>query len=322
MKQIMKRFPLLALGIIVFLAGCGGSGMVTEPSNNGIETLDTDHWMPNIQADRAQLEQEEWIRATDDVALHAIVHRPADSSTERKYPGLVLIPGSLQTGESWHAAWKKSNAWEFVDAGLIVLVYDSRGRGLSGGEEDFNGHRQQDDLRTVIEWFCARDDVLPGGIGIASSSWGITVASGTLARYPDLQVRFLLDREGADNRYVITQWDDPEWVELMGGHGTSDDEFWSEREAIRYIGQIRCPYFRLQSRFDHALHRFYVDHAINLVNAAVAGASPYVRLNDMPPDVTYDLGRAWEYEWYDISDADEVFYRSVLEAMSFTTVLE
>jgi hypothetical protein len=322
MKRILRKFSVPALLAIIAIAGCGGSGAVMDPIAYNPEAYLPGHWMPGIQAGREQVEQEEWVRAADDIGLHTIVHRPADSSPENRYPGLILIPGSLQTAQAWHAKWNKSNAWEFVDAGLIVLIYDSRGRGLSGGQEDFNGHLNQDDLKTIIEWLSSRDDVLPGGIGIATSSWGITVASGTLARYPDLPIRFLLDREGADNRYVITQWDDPEWVASMGGHGTWDDEFWSEREAIRYIGDITCPYFRLQSNFDHALNRFYVAHAIHMVNAAVEGASPYVRLNGMPPNVTYDTERAREYEWYDIKDADVMFYLSVLESMSLTTELE
>jgi pimeloyl-ACP methyl ester carboxylesterase len=255
------------------------------------------------------------------MGLHAVLHRPADSSPSRKYPGLLLVPGGLMAGASWHATWRKSNAWNFVDAGLIVLIYDARGRGWSGGEEDFDGPIQQDDLATVIEWLNARDDVLPGAIGVASSSWGITVASGALSRHPDLPARFLVDLEGAGDRYEMTQWDDPKWLEIMHGHSTSDDEFWKDREAIRFVGGIACPYFRLQSNCDHAFDRFYVDHAINMVNGAVNGESPYVRLNDMPPNRTYDLAHAHDYHWFPVGDTDETFYYAVLGAFCTTTHL-
>jgi len=325
----MRPILLIGLGFLILAAiiGCGGGGgnpiqpwdpFTDDPS---LDPSDIPHWTPDPQNDREQVQEDVWIRTADDLGLHGIIHRPADSSPTNRYPGLLLIPGGLQAGHAWHARWRKSNAWEFVDAGLIVLVYDARGRGWSGGEEDYNGPVHQSDLRDVIEWFNDREEVVPGGIGIATSSWGITVAAGALAGHPDLEVRFILDLEGAHDRYVMTQWDDPQWLEIMHGHGTWDDDFWKDREAITFIGDVACPYYRIQSSLDHAFDVFYVDHAIAMVNAAVAGESPYVRLNDMTPNQTYDPDKASEYRWYPIDHIDETFYNAVLGAMSFTTEL-
>jgi len=320
---------LVVLSALVVLPGCGSGGDPVSPNPSDPFTDDPDldpsgipHWTPDYQNDREQVQEDEWLKTVDDIGIHLMVHRPADSSSENQYPGLILVPGGLQAGHAWHARWRQSNAWEFVDAGMIVLLYDSRGRGYSSGAEDYNGPLGQRDLRQVIDWFNARADVVPGGVGIATSSWGITVASGTLARYPDVEAKFLLDLEGAQDRYVMTQWDDEQWLGIMHGHGTWDNEFWEDREAIKYIGDVRCPYIRIQSNFDHALDYFYVDHAIALVNAAVEGASPYVQMNEMEQNVIYDSAKAQEYAWCPIDNIDAVFFNAVLEAMSGTTKLE
>jgi len=46
------------------------------------------------------------------------------------------------------------------------------------------------------------------------------------------------------------------------------------------------PYQRVQSQSDHVQPNN--NHAIDILNAAVAGDVPWVRLNEYPPDQTYD----------------------------------
>jgi len=305
LTMTMRKTFFFVLIAVIALAGCGGGGNPVQP--------------PDYDTDIPQSQEDYWIRTADDFGLHLILHRPADSSPSKRYPGLILIPGALQAGDVWHSRNRKSNAWEFVDEGMIVLLYDARGRGYSGGTEDYDGPIQQDDLKIVIEWLNKRPNVLPGGVGIGTSSWGITVAAGTLGRYPDVPVKFLVDLEGAHDRYVMTQWDDPKWVKILHGHGTWDEEFWKDREAIKYIGDITCPYYRIQSSYDHALDRFYVDHAIAMVDAAVEGKSPFVQLNDMEPNQLYDVENADKYHWYKISQVDLMFFDTILRAMGLPT---
>ena len=66
-----------------------------------------------------------------------------------------------------------------------------------------------------------------------------------------------------------------------------DEDFWAEHEALTFIRELRIPYQRLQSQTDHAQPDN--GHAIAMVNAAVAGSVPWVRLNDLPPNQTYDV---------------------------------
>ncbi len=47
------------------------------------------------------------------------------------------------------------------------------------------------------------------------------------------------------------------------------------------------PYQRVQSEQDHVQPNN--NHAIDIVNAAVASGVPWVRLNEYPPNQTYDV---------------------------------
>ncbi|MCX7609110.1 MAG: hypothetical protein N2049_07840 [Anaerolineales bacterium] len=58
-----------------------------------------------------------------------------------------------------------------------------------------------------------------------------------------------------------------------------------ERETSTFISQIRVPYQRLQSESDHVQPDNA--HAILMVNNAVEGGVPWVRLNNDAPSQTY-----------------------------------
>ncbi len=115
------------------------------------------------------------------------------------------------------------------------------------------------------------------------------MSSGTLARYPDLPVRFLIDWEGPADREDTTHGCEPDvgGIGSIEGMSACDDEaFWSQREALTFIEQIKVPYQRLQSEKDHAQPDN--SHAIDMINAAISGGVPFVRLNEYPPGQTYD----------------------------------
>jgi hypothetical protein len=100
----------------------------------------------------------------------------------------------------------------------------------------------------------------------------------------------------------------------MGHYSTHRDNslenqaFWKEREAIRFIGNFRGRYLRLQATWDHAqppsnkneVAQFTLPplwwqnkHAMDIVNAAVKGGVPWVRVNFLEHgnkvNATYDL---------------------------------
>ncbi len=192
-------------------------------------------------------------------------------------PGLVLVPGGLGAGS-------RQKAQHLAQQGFLVIIFDPDGRGRSSGKEDQDGTVHQDGLAAVINAVKNLPGMDPKRMGIVSFSYGITMASGALARYPDLPVRFLIDWEGPANRWDTTV-----------GCGTnqnkrlpacSDDLAWAQREAVTFVPSLNVPYQRIQSAHDHVQPD--LSHAIDLVNAAVDGKVPWVRLNNLEPGLKFD----------------------------------
>jgi len=186
----------------------------------------------------------------------------------------------------------------------------------SEGEEDFNGHRHQDGLAAIVRFVADQDYVLPDNIGLRSQSYGITMAAGCAGRHPDLPIRYIVDGEGPPSSFVtchgprflagdmrkydtvkaifgrLATWQDP---------SEENTAWWAEREAVRFIGAFQGAYLRLQATWDHAqppekpadvsAHHhpdgwpgggpawYHNKHTNDLVNAAIAGGVPWVRIN-------------------------------------------
>ena len=97
---------------------------------------------------------------------------------------------------------------------------------------------------------------------------------------------FLIDWEGPANRNDTGGCDSSGTGHLQDVASCTDEAFWAQREASTFISQIRVPYQRIQSEKDHVQPDNA--HAILMVNNAVNGGVPWVRLNDYPPNQTYD----------------------------------
>jgi pimeloyl-ACP methyl ester carboxylesterase len=197
-------------------------------------------------------------------------------------PTMVLVPGGI--GDSSAFLGKDELMGLLTKAGFLVVVFDADGRGKSEGEENFNGFIHQDGLAAVIEYAVNRPES-DGTVGLLSTSYGVTMASGTLSRYPDLPVRFYIDWEGPAERFDTTVNCSPnariDWAPC------DDEAFWSEREALRFISSVPIPYLRVQSEVDHV--QADNDHALNMLYAAMQGTSPWVRLNDYPANQEIDF---------------------------------
>jgi len=221
-------------------------------------------------------------------ALYIGVAFPASWDKQSALPALVLVPGG--SGDSSHFTGRKGPAGSTVDtltqAGFAVVIFDPDGRGKSGGAEDYNGFIHQDGLAEVIRFAAALTGIDPQRIGLVTYSYGITMGSGALARHPDLPVRFLIDWEGPANRDDTGGCDGAGLGHLKQVASCSDEAFWAQREASTFIAQIRVPYQRVQSEQDHVQPDN--SHAILMVNNAVNGGSPWVRLNNETPNQVFD----------------------------------
>ncbi|MCI0474641.1 MAG: hypothetical protein L0Y55_00180, partial [Anaerolineales bacterium] len=223
-----------------------------------------------------------WVtNPTSGARLYTQVVLPKNASG--KLPVLVLVPGGIGWGGNFLDPPNK--AQQLADAGFVVVVFDPDGRGKSAGKDDFDGFVQQDGLAAIVRFAATLPSVDASKIGIVTYSYGITMGSGALARYPDLPVKFLIDWEGpADRNYTTSGCNFG--AGKIHWQPCTDNAFWSEREAVNFIGKLRVPYQRIQSEKDHVQPNNA--HAIDLINAAIKGGVTWTRLNDYPPNQTYD----------------------------------
>jgi pimeloyl-ACP methyl ester carboxylesterase len=217
--------------------------------------------------------------------LYMRVVRPQSWGGEA-LPTLILIPGGNGDSSSFFTP-PQNQAQRLADSGFVVVGFDPDGRGQSEGEEDYGGFVHQDGLAAVIQQAAALPEVDPLSIGLVSYSYGVTMASGVLARHPDLPVIFLIDWEGPAGRNDTGGCDADHIGHLIGIGECGDEAFWSQREALTFIAQIKIPYQRIQSEKDHVQPDNA--HAATMINAAVNGSAPWVRLNDLEPNQAYDL---------------------------------
>jgi hypothetical protein len=205
------------------------------------------------------------VNPTSGATLWGNVYLPEDASATRRYPAMALVPGGTGDGSGFEI---KGTTSELTQRGIIALTFDLDGRGKSGGTEDQCGHIHQDALKALIDYLAKRPEVDATRIGLFSSSFGITCASGALARHGDtLPVKFLVDMEGPANRNDTGHCDSSDTGHIT--HDCGDDVWWSEREASEHIKQVKVPYLRVQREKDHAQPDNA--HAILMINNATQG---------------------------------------------------
>jgi len=254
-------------------------------------------------------------RATENAAMEdairvgeeAIIHNPSSGaelvmhiflSENPVGPTVVLVPGGTGCGSGFRRPGSMS-VDVLLDGGVNVVVFDPDGRCSSDGVEDQNGSIHQDGLAAVIRHAAEHPDLDPSRMGMVSISYGITMAAGALSRYPDLPITFLIDYEGPATRNDTGGCDDDQTGHLMDEVACDDESFWRQREALTFMPDVSVPYYRIQTENDHAQPDN--EHALQMVNAALEGASPRVWLNDLVVDAPLLQGEAVSY----ISDIND-----------------
>ena len=215
-------------------------------------------------------------------SLFVRVYEPAGNA--EALPVLILVPGG--NGDSQDFVKKQKSAQTLADEGFTVITFDPDGRGLSEGVEDYDGFKHQDGLKAIIE---AVEEAGAEEIGLVTFSFGITMGSGVLARYPELPVDFLIDWEGPANRDDTGGCKGDVRGHLDEVAQCDDETFWSEREASTFMSEVQVPYLRIQSEEDHVQPD--AEHAWILVTAALKGESPWVTVNNGEPNTNY---ASWE----------------------------
>jgi dipeptidyl aminopeptidase/acylaminoacyl peptidase len=271
----VKRFWIVL--VLLLAAGCANPPTPTQSPR------------PSVNAPRAGKNEYRVVNPSSGAALLVQIFFPDTWDGHERLPALILVPGGNGNSATFlkKSPTGESNVSMLNDAGIVAVLFDPDGRGRSEGTEDYDGFIQQDGLAEIIRFTAALDGIDSEQIGLASRSYGVTMASGVLARYPDLPIKFFIDWEGPADRNDTGGCDAAHLGHLKNVASCNDEDFWMQREAITFIPNIRVPYQRIQSAKDHVQPDTL--HALAMVNAAVEGGVPWVRLNDYPPNQTYDL---------------------------------
>lgn len=208
----------------------------------------------------------------DGVVLRAYARQPRDSACST---AVVLIPPGFEWGLR---QVDQPIADALLQRGVAVFSFDPRGRGYSGGSEDANGPRGQDDLAAVLRWVASQEQVDPTGVELSSRSFGGALAAGALGRHGDLAVVGWVDVESPgylrEDLEYAPDANLARFEALLPEDGA--EAWWEAREPARLITTVAAPYHRFQGIPDHALGERTL-HAVAMLEAA--GDSAELRYN-------------------------------------------
>ncbi|GBE00955.1 MAG TPA: hypothetical protein ENH07_02900 [Nitrospirae bacterium] len=334
----VKKFLSLVL-LIMMVTSCGGGGGGGEGEGEGSHNGEVEGCVDVApDSDAFNIESGEiWINSGNGSLLYLRILQPdSNENREKCFPALIPIPGGFGNG----APLADSPIYrDLASKGFVVVTFNLPGRGnnlpgnlQSDGLQNYNGFIDQDALKAVIEYVSGLQNVTMNNIGVQTSSFGITAGAGVLGRYPELPVKYLIDFEGPSECFntAFETWaldSDPsndrhEQFHRMTGHycttrdpSSENESWWAEREALRYVGSIRARYMRVQNQWDHAQPPnmqypswdypplwYQNKHAIDMVNAATNGSSPWTRINgdkiNNPTNTIYSRESPPEYYTY------------------------
>jgi pimeloyl-ACP methyl ester carboxylesterase len=139
-------------------------------------------------------------------SLAGTMSRPAQSSAPR-LPAVVLVGGSGpadRDGVAFGIPILGELAGALADAGLIVVRYDKRGIGQSGGRAEAAGLADYaEDLRAVVKLLADRKDVDPKRIAVVGVSEGGLVALMAAARDKKIAAVSLAATPGTTGAEVV-----------------------------------------------------------------------------------------------------------------------
>jgi hypothetical protein len=252
---------------------------------------------------------ETWVMSPNNESLYVRIIQPDTNIYPGEFfPAVIYVQGGINPGAM--------NVSGLAREGFIEVHWNAPGRvsqhpddHRSSGEEDYNGFRGQDALKAITEYTMSLSNVVTDNVGVQTNSYGITMGAGCLARYPELGIKYLIDHEGPSSDFVTTKetWaldadtsnDQHELIHSILNHystyrDSSDTNriFWSERQALTFIGLINCYYLRVQAQWDHAQPPspdypvfeypplwWAWKHTTDMADKAACGCSPWVLAN-------------------------------------------
>lgn len=209
------------------------------------------------------------VRSPAGYDLPARLHHPLGATTPR--PGVLVCPGGLDGLGGGEGLSVVLGCQRLARAGFAALCWSPSGREGAPGVEDRNGPLHQAEAVEGLRVLASDPAVDPARIVVLTISFGVVLGLAAAVARP-AGVRGLVDWEGPPSR----KWFVASRLKLRSR--PEEDAFWAEREAVRRVGALRVPYWRAQGSWDH-VHGPESGLALEMVNAAVAGGVPDVRLN-------------------------------------------
>jgi predicted acyl esterase len=117
--------------------------------------------------------QELSIPMDDGVSIAATLHLPDGAPPAAGWPAIVFLHALSQSRQITNAI---ASAYGFVGQDYVVLTFDARGHGESGGLVGIDGPREVADTRAVFQWLADRPDVDNNNIG----AWGMSYGGGAV----------------------------------------------------------------------------------------------------------------------------------------------
>jgi acetyl esterase/lipase len=233
--------------------------------------------------------QDVTIPMSDGVQLAATVFTPDGAPPASGRPAVMLLHGLGQTRGSIDSAIGTSangvaGEW-LASEGYVVLTFDARAHGASGGLFSLDGPREVEDVRELQRWLSERPGVDPSRIG----AFGISLGGGALWRAAVEGVRFaaivtgvtwtdlseaLLPQDLAKSGPIsglsssVSGRLDPTTARLLpdavaGTNLKAVRDFTRERSSRHLLDRVRAPVFMIQGRRDLA---FDMDQALSALS--------------------------------------------------------
>jgi hypothetical protein len=309
-KMTIEKFFITIFTIAVFLSTSCAS------NDSYVENLPNEK--PGINPYPTTLEEFNLLMPSRN-RVYGMIRRPDPAKyPNQSFAAVIMIPGGINPGrldaKGTEAKMLADSGMVVVCFNAEGRVSNHLDDIPSEGSEDFNGFRQQDALATILQYVISLKYVIPNNVGIRTRSYGITMAAGCVARHPEIPVKYIVDGEGPSNSFVTVHepwalFSQPshqyhykyEQVRNILGHysiyrdsSLENKAFWAEREADKFIGKFRGNYLRLQAQWDHSqppsnpnevpmFHQppiwWQGKHTAEMVNAAITGGVPWVRVN-------------------------------------------
>jgi predicted acyl esterase len=248
----------------------------------------------------AFVKQDVTIAMDDGVKIAGTLYEPSATPPPQGWPALVFLHGLAGNRRQMNALVEASG---FAGEDYVVLTFDARGHGESGGLVSIDGPREVADVRSIRAWLAEQPAVSGDRIG----AWGISYGGGavlnslvagvpwaavaTVETWTDLESALL--PQGLVNSGLVAglsasipedrKSSELKQIQALAFAGTNPAEVrkWTAaRSSIDRLGSVRIPVFTAQGRRNFL---FGIDQGIRALRELRGPKALYIGLHGHTP---------------------------------------